>query len=307
MGLGFGGLGFVSQPSAPNSQSPNLTAHRLQSRFVNIGVFDSGVGGLSVLREMRRLMPNADMTYLADQANVPYGPRPLSEIQTLTERGARWLVSRGCDVVVIACNTASAAALGHVRGIFPSVPFVGMEPAVKPAAIATKTGVIGVFATAATLKAARFAGLVDRFASHLRVIEQPCPEWVECVEKGGTCDAVKAKLWPVLEAGADALVLGCTHFPFLQNEIDAAIAEFGIRNSKFEIHVIDPGPAVARQVMKVANSHSGGRWLVEAQNLASLPASLQKNTPFFTTGDAVKFESQARALLGWGDIRAYGV
>ncbi|HQX76405.1 MAG TPA: glutamate racemase, partial [Thermoflexales bacterium] len=86
---------------------------------MNIGVFDSGVGGLSVLREMRRLMPNADMTYLADQANVPYGPRPLSEIQTLTERGARWLVSRGCDVVVIACNTASAAALGHVRGIFP--------------------------------------------------------------------------------------------------------------------------------------------------------------------------------------------
>jgi glutamate racemase len=254
---------------------------------VNIGVFDSGVGGLSVLRAMRTLMPGVEMTYLADQANVPYGPRPLADIQTLTGRGAGWLVSRGCDVVVIACNTASAAALGHVRGAFPSVSFVGMEPAVKPAAIATKTGVIGVFATAATLKAERFASLVARFASHLKVIEQPCPEWVKCVEEGGACNAVKEKLWPVLEAGADTLVLGCTHFPFLQDQIDAAIKEFRIQNSEFRIHVIDPGPAVARQVMKVANPLLGRRG-----------EEGDGQTEFFTTGDAARFAAQVKTLLG---------
>ena len=267
---------------------------------MNIGVFDSGVGGLSVLREMQALMPAARFVYLADQAHVPYGPRPLGEIQTLTERSAGWLIGRGCEMIVIACNTASAAALGHVRKTFPSVPFVGMEPAVKPAAITTKTGVIGVFATAATLKAERFAGLVDRFASHLRVIEQPCPEWVECVERGGHCAAVKEKLMPVLEAGADTVVLGCTHFPFLRDEIDAVIREFQMQNAKcktqdhyafdishFAFNVIDPGPAVARQAMKVANPPPtgwGDGWAGQ--------------TEFFTTGDAARFAAQVKTLLG---------
>lgn len=149
-----------------------------------IGVFDSGVGGLSVWRELARIMPDVPLTYLADQAHVPYGARALDDVRALTLNAARWLIAQGCSMIVVACNTASAAALDDLRTTFPHTPFVGMEPAVKPAALHTQTGVVGVLATASTFKSQRYAELIARWARDVRVIERACSGWVEIVERG---------------------------------------------------------------------------------------------------------------------------
>ena len=129
-----------------------------------IGIFDSGVGGLSVLRAVRRQMPAQPVIFLADQAHVPYGPRPMEEVRNFSEAITRFLLEQGAGIIVVACNTASAAALYHLRGLFPHVPFVGMEPAVKPAAETTRSGVVGVLATPATFQGALYASVVERFA-----------------------------------------------------------------------------------------------------------------------------------------------
>ena len=213
--------------------------------MTKIGVFDSGVGGLSVLTEIHRLLPEADLTYLADRANAPYGQRSLEDVRGLAEVCTDHLLDLGMDLIVVACNTASAAALHQLRDLHPEVPFVGMEPALKPAAALTRNKVIGVLATTATFQGELFASLVGRFADGVTLINQPCPGWAELVEAGivggATAEAAIARyLDPVLTAGADTLVLGCTHYPFLRHLISA--------RSGPHVAVVDPSPAVAKQV-----------------------------------------------------------
>ena len=219
-----------------------------------IGVFDSGVGGLSVLTEIRRLLPRADLLYLADQGRAPYGVRSLDEVAAMANDVTGWLLDRGASVVTIACNTASAAALHQLRALHPDVPFVGMEPAVKPAAIRTMSGVIGVVATAATFQGELFASVVQRHSQGARIVTQACPSWVEMVEAssiGGpeARSQVERCLAPILDAGADTLVLGCTHFGYLVPLIEQVAGP--------ALTIIDPAPAVARQVARIASAHAG--------------------------------------------------
>jgi glutamate racemase len=149
-----------------------------------IGLLDSGVGGLSVLREVRALLPHENLLYIGDQIHLPYGVRPVDELRGFVDGIARWMLGHGCKMIVIPCNTASAAALSVLRATFPQMPIVGMEPAVKPAAQNTHTGVIGVIATQTTFQGELFASLLDRFAKHVRVETQVCPEFVLLAEQG---------------------------------------------------------------------------------------------------------------------------
>jgi len=183
-----------------------------------IALLDSGVGGLSTLCEIRQLLPFEDILYFADQGHVPYGPRPLAEIQGFVRGISRFFLERRAKAIVIACNAASAGGLKHVREVFPDIPFVGMEPAVKPAAENTRTGVIGVITTKATYQGELFASVIDRFAKDVQVVTQVCPEFVTRVELGEldnseTRRVAEEYLQPLLDAGMDELVLGCTHSP----------------------------------------------------------------------------------------------
>ncbi|HET9201637.1 MAG TPA: glutamate racemase [Acidimicrobiia bacterium] len=228
-----------------------------------IGVFDSGVGGLSVLAEIRRELPSADLLYFADQGRAPYGVRTLEEVAAMSGEVSQWLLDRGADVITIACNTASAAALHQLRARHPDVPFVGMEPAVKPAALNTTSGIIGVVATAATFQGELFASVVQRHASGATVLTTACPTWVELVE-WGEIDGPQARgqieqcLAALLEGGADTLVLGCTHFSFLVPLIEDVAGP--------DVAIVDPGPAVARQVRRVVGDTDGGARLILASS-----------------------------------------
>ena len=240
-----------------------------------IGLFDSGVGGLSVLREVRALLPNADLVYVADQARSPYGGHSLAEVEEAAERTAAYLIDRGANTVVVACNTASAAALRRLREAHPGTLFVGMEPAVKPAAAATVSKVVGVLATPTTFQAEVFDDLVGRFAAGIDVLPHPCPGWAAMVEeKGHDADpaAVASHVRPLIEAGADTLVLACTHYPFIVDQIAAAAGP--------GVTIIDPAAAVARQVARVADGSGTG------------------TTTFLTTGDPGRFAAQIDRLLG---------
>lgn len=255
-----------------------------EGRPARVGVFDSGVGGLTVARELMRQYPAQPLLYLADQAHVPYGGRPLAEIRDLMEAVTRFLVAAGADPIVIACNTASAAALHWLRERFPTVSFVGMEPAIKPAAEHTVSGHIGVIATAATFQGELFASLLDRYAGQVAVHTQVCPDLVPLVEAGElgterTRQAVAGYLAPLLAQHIDHLVLGCTHYPFLR----PLIAEI----AGPEVTVVDPAPAVARQA---------GRVLAQRNGLAeSLPPA---SHCFYTTGDPARFQAALKELLG---------
>ncbi len=221
-----------------------------------IGVFDSGVGGLSVLRAIRSQLPQEDVIYLADQAHVPYGPRPLEEVRAFAEGVTRFLLAQGAKLIVVACNTASAAALHYLRRTFPDVPFVGMEPAVKPAAERTASGVVGVLATPATFQGALYASVIERFASGVTVLQHTCPGLVQQIERGALDSQearaiLKSALLPMLEQGMDTVVLGCTHYPFVIPLIQEIVGD-GVR-------VIDPAPAVARQAGRLLTAHGIAR------------------------------------------------
>lgn len=255
-----------------------------QAKAVTIGVFDSGVGGLSVLRAIRALLPQHPVIYLADQAHVPYGPRALEEVRGFAEAITRFLLGQGARVIVVACNTASAAALYHLRATFPEVPFVGMEPAVKPAAEQTQTGRVGVLATPATFQGALYASVVERFASHVRLYQDTCPGLVEAIEAGDLDGETPRRileraLQPMLAGGIDTVVLGCTHYPFVIPLIQS-IAGPGVR-------VIDPAPAVARQTQRVLEQRG---WLA--------PSGQTNTLRFFTSGEAERFKAQVQRLLG---------
>lgn len=212
-----------------------------------IGLFDSGSGGLSVYREVLKLLPDEDYAYYSDNAHCPYGEKSREYIIDRARFITGFLIEKGCDVIVVACNTATAAAISTLRKEFP-IPFIGMEPAVKPAAFLTRSGVVGVLATAGTLSASKYMDTRDMYTDKVKVIEHVGEGFVELVEKGKLDGpeaemTVRASVEPLLEAGADVIVLGCTHYPFLRPLIQ--------RIAGPEVTVIDPAPAVARHLVTV--------------------------------------------------------
>lgn len=217
-----------------------------------IGIFDSGSGGLSVYRELVKLLPAERYIYYSDAANCPYGEKSALFIRRRARFITEFLLDKGADVIVVACNTATAAAISELRAQYPDVPFVGMEPAVKPAALGTRTGVIGVLATAGTLKGSKYLKTRGMFADDVRVVEHVGQGFVELVEAGildgpQAESTVRASLQPLLDQGADTIVLGCTHYPFLRPVIER-LAGPGVQ-------VIDPAPAVARQTLHLLQEH----------------------------------------------------
>jgi len=255
-----------------------------------ISIFDSGVGGLVVARELMRQAPAQPIIYLADQAHAPYGQRSLAEICALAEGVTRFLLQEGAQLIVVACNTASAAALHSLRDSFPEVPFVGMEPAIKPAVEHTRTGHVGVIATEATFQGELFASLMDRFAAGVTVHTQTCPALVPLVEAGElrserTLAALQGYLAPLLDAGIDELVLGCTHYPFLLPLIEQVTGA--------GVEIVDPAPAVARQTVRVL---AGRGWLAEGTQ-AALTGSTTAHR-FYTSANPDRFRIALRDLVG---------
>lgn len=211
-----------------------------------IGVFDSGVGGLSVLREIRRELPGEDLLYVADSAHAPYGDKSREIIEARSVAIVEFLLSRNAKAIVVACNTATSAAVETLRARF-SVPIVAMEPAVKPAAESTTSGVIGVLATSGTLGSENFARLHERFGAEVDILVQPCPGLVELVEEGDlysekTRILLEKYLVPLLKQHADNIVLGCTHYPFLTPLIQDIAGP--------AVAILNPAPAVAREIRR---------------------------------------------------------
>ena len=216
-----------------------------------IGIFDSGTGGLSVFKEIRKLLPEERYIYFSDNAHCPYGEKSREYIIERSREITRFLLDKGCDIIVVACNTATAAAIAVLREEFP-VRFIGMEPAVKPAVKSTRTGVVGVLATAGTLKADKYLNTREKFSEGVKITEHVGQGFVELVEKGGLTgreaeDVVRASLKPLLDEGADRIVLGCTHYPFLWDTIAKIASEL---YPEREIEIIDPAPAVARHLLE---------------------------------------------------------
>ena len=217
-----------------------------------IGIFDSGVGGLSVFREIRKLLPEERYIYYSDNAHCPYGEKSREYIIDRAREITRLLLSEGADIIVVACNTATAAAIATLREEF-QIRFIGMEPAVKPAAMSTKTGVVGVLATAGTLKADKYLNTREKWAEGVKIAEHVGQGFVELVEKGCTSGpeaegVVTESLHPLLDEGADRIVLGCTHYPFLSETISKTAA---IIAPGRDIKVIDPAPAVAKHLLEI--------------------------------------------------------
>ncbi len=256
-----------------------------------IGVFDSGVGGLSVLQHIRRRLPDERLIYIADSAHVPYGDKSPSYIEQRSLRLTQYLIEQGADAIVIACNTATAAAAATLRSHF-NIPIIGMEPAVKPAVAATRSGVIGVLATIGTLESARFAALLERYAGNVEIITQGCPGLVELVEQGELQGANARKLielytLPLLERGADTLILGCTHYPFLAPLIKEVTGE--------SVVLIDTGEAVARHLQYRIESELPGRNICTRHTVGD---EQSVRAQFLTSGNA----SQATHIMSvlWG-------
>ena len=249
-----------------------------------IGVYDSGVGGLSVLRAIHSQLPFEATLYFADQAKVPYGERPLAEVRLLAEGVARMMMEKGAKLIVIACNTASAAALKHLRALYPEIPFVGMEPAVKPAAEQTFSGKVGVLATPSTFQGELYASVVERFAQDVQVFQATCPGLVRQIEKGfletpKTRRILQEAIKPMMEEGVDTFVMGCTHFPFVIPLIR--------KIAGVDVRVIDPAPAIARQTERLLSQ------------LDLLRSSSTKPTHhYFTSGDPDRFSRSLEQLLG---------
>lgn len=249
-----------------------------------IGVFDSGVGGLSVLRAIRAQMPEESVIYFGDQGHVPYGPRPMEQIQKFSQAITRFLLAQHAKIIVVACNTASAAALKYLRQTFPDVSFVGMEPAVKPAAEHTETGVVGVLATPATFQGALYASVVERFANGVELLQDTCAGLVQQIERGDldgpeTRAILEAALQPMLKKNIDTVVLGCTHYPFVIPLIQQIVGD--------KVRVIDPAPAVARQAQRLLEANGTKR-----------PPGARGEVRFYTSGDADSLKSLLPKLFG---------
>lgn len=249
-----------------------------------IAVYDSGVGGLSVLRALLNELPNEDFIYLGDQAHVPYGERSLEALRELADGVTRFFIQQGAKIIVIACNTASAAALKYLRAKYPEQTFVGMEPAVKPAAEQTHSHKVGVLATPSTFHGELYASVVERFANGVEIFQSTCPGLVAQIEKGDldgeeTMRILHDALDPMLVADVDKIVLACTHFPFVIPQIEAIVAG--------RATVIDPAPAVARQTARVLAQKN-------MLSTASKPGSIQ----FFTSGNPKNLQAITYKLIG---------
>lgn len=252
-----------------------------------IGVFDSGVGGLSVLRDIRAALPFEQLIYVADSGHVPYGSKTPEYIRDRSATLTRFLLEHGAKAIVIACNTATAAAAASLRAAF-AVPIVGMEPAVKPAVAATKNGVIGVLATVGTLRSARYAALLDRFGDGIEVVTQPCPGLADQIEAGDldgpiTRAMIERYTAPLVTRHVDAIVLGCTHYPFVRPLIADIVGP--------DVALIDTGAAVARRL----------RHVLAERNLLNADAAPQAAT-FWTSGD-VNVATRVMSIL-WNDAVA---
>ena len=211
-----------------------------------IGIMDSGVGGISVLKHIRALLPHEDLMYVADSLYAPYGNKTAAEIIARCMILADFLMSQNVKALVVACNTATAAAIDELRETF-DIPIIGMEPAVKPAAEASKNGIIGVLATVGTLKSAQFAALLESYGRNVKVVTQACVGLVECIERGEldtpeTKALIRHYTAPLLAEGADTIVLGCTHYPFVKHVIQDVVGD--------KITLIDTGAAVAKQLKR---------------------------------------------------------
>lgn len=248
--------------------------------MATIGIFDSGVGGLSVLREIRKLLPGERLIYFADNAFCPYGEKTQAFICERAREITLELVREGADIIVVACNTATGAAIASLRkefsfsdspalkeasgGRLSRIRFIGMEPAVKPAALGTKTDVIGVLATAGTLAGAKYLANKEKYEDEILIEEHVGQGFVELVESGVTEgpkaeETVSRSLLPLLEAGADIVVLGCTHYPFLSATIQKVADCFTTESGLPRVSLIDPAPAVARQLLKVMDEEGIAR------------------------------------------------
>jgi glutamate racemase len=250
----------------------------------SIGIFDSGVGGLTVVRQIQVKLPRENLLYFADQAHVPYGPRPDAEVQQFSLEISRFLINQGAKIIVVACNTASAAALDYLRRTIPDIAFVGMEPAIKPGAGETKNGRVGVLATVGTFDSRRYANLMTRFAREVTVFEDTCTGLVERIE-AGDLDSPEAMwilssaLTPMLKEDIDTLVLGCTHYPFVLPLIEQIVG--------LAVSIIDPAPAVAMQTLRI----------LEKQRLL-VPSDSPGTAAAYTSGNPDSFSSLILKLLG---------
>ncbi len=247
-----------------------------------IGVFDSGVGGLSVWRAIRKLLPGESLIFFADSGHVPYGEKSTAELHDLTGRIARFLLSRDVKMVVVACNTATVHAIGYLRETFPEIPFVGVVPVVKTLARRTRTGTIAVLSTPATAQSPYLAGLIEEFAPDKRVINVGCDGLENMVEAGevrtrATTALLERHLAGVRGSEADVVGLGCTHYPFLRGQIKRMLGR--------GVHLFDPSRPVARRVRQV---------LRERDALGENPKPVHR---FCTTGDAAVFARVASLLL----------
>lgn len=256
-----------------------------------VGVFDSGVGGLSVLAEIRQLLPAETLHYIADCGHIPYGEKTPAFIRERCQLIAARLHAQGAKALVVACNTATVAAVADLRERYPRWPIVGMEPAVKPAAAATRNGRVGVLATTGTLQSAKFAALLDRFALGVQVVTQPCPGLVEQVERGDlhgpeTRHLLQGFLEPLLTAECDTLILGCTHYPFLRPLLAELVPP--------EIILVDTGAAVARRLQSL---------LARDARLARGPAG---PTRIWTSGEPADLEAVLPQLWPAGaEVKAF--
>jgi len=256
-----------------------------------IGVFDSGVGGLSVLAEIRQLLPAETLHYVADCGHIPYGEKTPAFIRERCQLIAARLHEQGAKALVVACNTATVAAVADLRERYPNWPIVGMEPAVKPAAAATRNGRVGVLATTGTLQSAKFAALLDRFALGVQVLTQPCPGLVEQVERGDlqgpeTRRLLQGFLEPLLAAECDTLILGCTHYPFLGPLLAELVPP--------EVILVDTGGAVARRLQSL---------LALDARLATGPAG---PTRIWTSGDPAELNAVLPQLWPTGaEVKAF--
>ncbi|MDR5833553.1 glutamate racemase [Caballeronia sp. LZ034LL] len=248
-----------------------------------VGIFDSGLGGLSVLRAVRAILPHEHLIYVADSLHAPYGEKTDAFIGERTLAIGEWLVSQGAKALVVACNTATAQSIALVRERLP-IPLVGVEPGVKPAANVSRSRVVGVLATAVTLRSARFQSLLDRYAGDCRFICQAGHGLVQAVERGDTSSPalmalLESYLSPMLDAGADTLVLGCTHYPFLDGAIRAIAGE--------RLHIVDTSVAIARQLERLLDTHARRS---DADSADLLPR-------FCSTADGESQRQLAAALL----------
>lgn len=248
-----------------------------------VALFDSGVGGLSILREVRKALPGSDFVYYGDTTHVPYGGRPNNEITLLSLNAVQCLSGLQPDLVVVACNTATSVAIAALREANPGLPIVGVVPVLKTTAERTKSGRVAVLATDATLKSASYVELKQTFAQGIEVLELALPEWVTFVEQGnvdgeGVEQSAASVAEKVTTFGADVIALGCTHFPFLRPVIEQALPG---------VLVLDSGPAVARQVVRVLTNNGK---LLAAQESGTVK--------YCCSGDPGQFSAVATKLLG---------